>query len=386
MQLVRRDADLRPHAELAAVRETRRNVVVDARRVDVAQELLRPFRIVRHNALAVMRRVFVDEVNRRAIVLDLRHVDVQREIFRSCLVFVQCHAFVLRPRLDHRHEQGRQLFVDEQTFRRVADARTLRFRVVENRERHPEIGLVVDIDVADALVVLQHRNERRLAHRADEPFTAPWNRDVNEPHAPHQLVHRLMIEDLDQLNGVCQRPVAESGDGTVKRLVGFNCLLAAAQDHGIAGLEAKRRGVDEDVGSALEDDADDAERHAHLLDRDAARTLTRPQLLADRIGQCRNVADAVHHRLEPCGREHETVDHRRSESVRLRVRDVDGVRRLDVRGVLLQRRRNRLERGVLLLGRELRQLSRGSPCTDRHVVNVFGYVHAHIIHQSAVLA
>ena len=46
------------------------------------------------------------------------------------------------------------------------------------------------------------------------PFTAPWNRDVNEPHAPHQLVHRLMIEDLDQLNGVCQRPVAESGDGT----------------------------------------------------------------------------------------------------------------------------------------------------------------------------
>ena len=42
-------------------------------------------------------------------------------------------------------------------------------------------------------------------------------------------------------------------------------LRAAAQDHGIAGLQAQRARVGGHIGSALVDDADHAERHAYAL-------------------------------------------------------------------------------------------------------------------------
>ena len=48
-------------------------------------------------------------------------------------------------------------------------------------------------------------------------------------------------------------------------------VRAAAQDRGIAGLQAERAGVRGHVRPALIDDADDAERHAHALDGHAVR-------------------------------------------------------------------------------------------------------------------
>ena len=59
-------------------------------------------------------------------------------------------------------------------------------------------------------------------------------------------------------------------------------LRAAAQDRGIAGLEAQRAGIGGHVRPAFVDDADDAERHAHALDghavgpRPALRHACRP--------------------------------------------------------------------------------------------------------------
>src|SRR5258705_7379527 len=41
---------------------------------------------------------------------------------------------------------------------------------------------------------------------------------------------------------------------------------AAAQNRGVAGLEAEAARIRGDVGTAFEDDADHAERHAHALD------------------------------------------------------------------------------------------------------------------------
>ena len=64
-------------------------------------------------------------------------------------------------------------------------------------------------------------------------------------------------------------------------------LGAAAQDRGVAGLEAQRAGVGGHVRAALVDDADDAERHAHALDGHAVRPRPAFGDLADRIGQRR---------------------------------------------------------------------------------------------------
>ena len=92
--------------------------------------------------------------------------------------------------------------MDEQALRGIADSRTLHLGVVEDRKRHREIRLVVHIDVADALVVLQHRDERGLAHCADQPFAAARTRDVDQSHTSDQLADRLVLQDLDQLDSV----------------------------------------------------------------------------------------------------------------------------------------------------------------------------------------
>ena len=178
----------------------------------------------------------------------------------------------------------------------VADARTLGLRVIKDRERHRKIGLVVDIDVAHALVVLEDGNERRLAHRANEPLAAARNRDVNKPHGTDELCYRRVVKRLDKLHGVANASIADGGG---KGLVGLYRLLAAAQDHCVASLEAERSRVDEDVRARLEDDRNHSERHAHLADLYPARTLSSPNRLPYGIWQSRDMPDAGDHRIKP---------------------------------------------------------------------------------------
>ena len=66
-------------------------------------------------------------------------------------------------------------------------------------------------------------------------------------------------------------------------MAGLECAFAAAaQDGGVAGLEAERAGVAGHVGPALVDDADDAERHPHALDAQAVRSVHSARHGADR--------------------------------------------------------------------------------------------------------
>ena len=59
---------------------------------------------------------------------------------------------------------------------------------------------------------------------------------------------------------------------------------AAAQDRGVAGLQAQRAGIGRHVGPALVDDADDAQGHAHALDLEAVGPRPVGDHRADRIG------------------------------------------------------------------------------------------------------
>ena len=70
-------------------------------------------------------------------------------------------------------------------------------------------------------------------------------------------------------------------------------IRAAAQDHGVAGLERQRTGVGGDVRAALEDDADDAERRAHALDVEAVRPVPFGDDRADRIGKRGDLLERV---------------------------------------------------------------------------------------------
>jgi hypothetical protein len=91
-------------------------------------------------------------------------------------------------------------------------------------------------------------------------------------------------------------------------------LGAAAQDRGVAGLEAERGGVGGDVRPALVDDADDAERHRARA-RSSCRS-ARPALgdRADRIGSAAHHLDAVRHGGDALVVEREPVEEGRGRA------------------------------------------------------------------------
>ncbi len=70
---------------------------------------------------------------------------------------------------------------------------------------------------------------------------------------------------------------------------------APAQDHRIATFQAECACVGGDVGPALIDHADDAQRRPHPFDVKAVRTVPFGDDRTDRVGQFGDGADAVRH-------------------------------------------------------------------------------------------
>ena len=85
-------------------------------------------------------------------------------------------------------------------------------------------------------------------------------------------------------------------------------FLAAAEDDGVAALDAQAGRVDGDVGPRLVDEEDDAERHADLVDLQAVGPDAAVEHAADRIGQGGDLAQAGRHGAEPGRRQAEAVD------------------------------------------------------------------------------
>ena len=83
---------------------------------------------------------------------------------------------------------------------------------------------------------------------------------------------------------------AQHGDGGA---VGVGGRAAAAQDDGVAGLQAQAGGVDGDVGPGLVDHADDAHGDAHLADLQAVGERGAAHDLADGVGQGGDVAQGL---------------------------------------------------------------------------------------------
>ena len=164
---------------------------------------------------------------------------------------------------------------DQQRFHRVAGAEALRLRVVGDAQRLVEVGLVVDVDVAHAVQVLDHR-DARLAHQPlDQALAAARHDHVDVVLHGDELADRRAVGGLDHLHrgfgqsGRLQAFVHARGD----RLVGVDRFRAAAQDRRVAGLEAQPGGVGGHVRARFVNDADHAERHAHLPDLDAGRAV-----------------------------------------------------------------------------------------------------------------
>ena len=145
---------------------------------------------------------------------------------------------------------------------------------------HEALAAARHDDVEVAVEAGQHGADRRPVAGRDEADRAPGKARLLEP-----LPHRL--RDLPR---------------------GPEAVGAGPQDRGVAGLEAERSGIRRDVGPALEDDADDAERRRHALDGEAVRALEDGEHAPDRIRQCRDALHGGGDGLEAVRIERQAVD------------------------------------------------------------------------------
>jgi hypothetical protein len=147
---------------------------------------------------------------------------------------------------------------------------------------------------------------------------------------------------------------------------GLVCALAfraSAQDCGIAGLEAKRRRVSGHVGTALVNEANHAERHAHTFDDHAIGP--RPALCdcTDGIGQGAHHVETCDHGSDAGLIERETVRESRARAGCPGLGQIQGIGREDVIVLRAQRLRHGGERRVFVLPSRKRQRARCVPCT-----------------------
>ena len=167
--------------------------------------------------------------------------------------------------------------------------------------RHVEIGRCVDIDVADAFEMGEHRHARLALHARDQALAAARHDDVDGAvEARKHHADRGAVAGRHQLRRMppAGRPPPALDQRGVDGAVRAKALRAAAQDRGIAGFEAERGGVGGHVRAALIDDADHAERHAHALDRHAVRARPALRHRADRIGKPAHDLEPRRHGLD----------------------------------------------------------------------------------------
>ena len=92
----------------------------------------------------------------------------------------------------------------QQSLHCVAHRRTLHLGVEANALGGFQRRLGIDVDVANALVVLDHRNFRIRHHRANQVFAAARDDQVDVRFELQQLVHERVLFDFDHLHGVAR--------------------------------------------------------------------------------------------------------------------------------------------------------------------------------------
>ena len=196
------------------------------------------------------------------------------------------------------------------------------------------IGRLVDIDVADAFQMREHRQPRLRLHARHQALAAARHDHVDiaveagQHEADGGAVARL--HDMDR--GRRQAGLAQALlHGEVDGAAGAQAVGAAAQDGGIARFQAERAGVGGHVGPAFVDDADDAERHPHPLDGHAVGPRPGRHDVADRVLQAADDLHAGRHGLDPGLVEGQPVEEGVGRAAGARLGDILGIGGQDAR-------------------------------------------------------
>ena len=233
--------------------------------------------------------------------------------------------------------------MDQQRFHRVAGRVALRLRVVGDADRHVRIGKCVDVDVANAVEVLDHRNFRFSGNPLDQAFAAAWHDHVDVLLVGDETPDGIAVGGRDDLDRRFRQACRDEsfmdarGDGLIAR----ERFAAAAKNRRVAGLEAQRRGVRRDIRPRLVHDADHAQRHAHMPDLNAGRPKAQVGDFADRIRQRCDLLQPRSHRFDARRRQCQAVDKRGVFPCGPGGANVVRIRRHQRRGIAADRCRHR---------------------------------------------
>ena len=225
---------------------------------------------------AIARVEIVDDADRDDQVEKLGGVVVVA--WPRCMSGTSARAALAAAQLDARSRSAaaargrnarRPCRMHEQRFQRVADGRPRGLAVDQQVAAPGRDRPRIDVQMADALVVLDHRHARVLGDEADQALAAARDRQVDSvvscsssTIASRRGPRRASTAAVGQrlLRASASRSAAAIARLRVER------LRSAAQQHRIAGLQAQRRGVGGHVRPRLVDHRDQAERYAHALD------------------------------------------------------------------------------------------------------------------------
>ena len=203
----------------------------------------------------------------------------------------------------------------QQRLHCVAGAEALGLGVVGDADGLLDVGFVVDIDMAHAVEVLDHRDARFLHDALDQALAAARHENIHILVHVQQFADRRAVGGFDHLHRGCGEPRGCEAfvHACSDRLIGMDRFRAAAQDRGISRFEAQPRSVRCDVGARFVNNRDHAERHAHAADLDARGLLLEFTDLTDGIGQLGDLPQAIGHAGDGFFGESEAVDQRRIE-------------------------------------------------------------------------
>jgi hypothetical protein len=196
---------------------------------------------------------------------------------------------------------------------------------------------------------VDHRHGRDVLQGRLQSLAAARYQQVHDPLLRGQLGQLPTPTTGDQADAAAGQPGGDRrlGGDRCEHRIGLRGARGAAQHDRVAGLQAQRGGVDRHVRARLVDDGDDSERDAHLAHVQAVGQALAVDHLADRVAERGHGFGRSRYPLQALGVQAQTVEQSGTDVCLATGLQVELVGREDLLLARAQRRRDRLQGGVL---------------------------------------
>ena len=394
MQFVGGNADFGTETEFKTVGEARRCVHHDRSGIHFAKKSAGARQVLGDDGIGMLRAIHRNVVNSLIEVGDNANRQYGRQVFGVPVFFTrrlhlrddfpcglvasQFNTFVLIDFSQRRQHARGNVLVHQQGLHGVAGAVALGLGVVGNANRLVQVRPVVDVDMANAIEVLEHRDARFGGDAFDESLATARHDDIHVVFHRDQFAHGSAIRGLDHLHrGFRQACRLEARmHAGAHRLVGVDGFGATTQNRRVSGFQAQAGGICGHIRARFINDADDSQRHTHSANLYPAGPVAQVADLAYRVGQLCNLAQTLRHGRDTFRREGQAIDQGRIEAPGLRRRDIPGVGLAQARPIAFDDFRHRHQRMILRGGFSFRDAARRVPRRLAHRVHVGLNIHS----------